>query len=115
MKLPNNYKIKLITILILWIFLIGILTLSAPGDSNVALIMMPLLVLGAAVFGSIKFIMDSVSNRLGFNTMLSSSISGTVVLALMLSALGDVRAVDLLMLLSLSILAVFYFNRTWPK
>ena len=43
------------------------------------------------------------------------SISTTVVLAVMFSALGQLSLFDITMLFFLAVIGAFYFARTWPK
>jgi hypothetical protein len=110
-------KLKYPTLLIIFLTtLLAFLMSVGPSQSNLLLTLVPLILVWIV---SYFLIMTVVTLFKKHSSILSRSIAVSfatvIMLAVMFSALGRLVLFDVVLLVVLSILGIFYLQRTWPK
>lgn len=104
----------------LLLLLVGMLLLfmmkTSPDQASLSLTLVPLVLVWGIVFVASTHL-EYVFRKVRYSYIATlSAVSATVcTLLLMFSALGSVGLFDVVLLISLAVLGVFYFRRSWPK
>jgi len=111
-RLPSG-----VTALLLLLFLILFLLFTEPSDENFSLSFIPLVLAWFVSFFTVSTVLRAFIKSMsrGMTRMISSSFASAAVLLIMFSALGQLGVFDITLLISLVVLGIFYFSRTWPK
>ena len=97
--------------------LIGFLLFSEPSESNFGLSLVPLLLLWIFIYSLLNgislYLLPGVSKFI--KNVFSTVVASVTMLAVMFSALGQLGALDIFLLVTLVLMGVFYFTKMWPK
>ncbi len=97
--------------------LLAFLLFVPPSDEHFAVSFVPLILGWLVLFFTLIAILNTVSQNGSrhMRVVISAVGASIVVLMVMFSALGELALFDTLLLISLAVVGVFYFSRTWPK
>ena len=115
-KTSKIYKPLMITMLS-GSLLVGFLLLNEPSQSNFSFSLIPLLLLWFFIYGFFSTVFCYLEAILAprIKKIVSTSMASVVVVSVMFSALGQLQVFDVILLILLVLLGIFYFSRTWPK
>jgi len=107
----------LFLIILSGILLISFLLLSEPSQSNFSFNLIPLSLLWVFIYELLNTMFCYIAKSLSYSRKKvgSTSLASLAVVSVMFSALGQLQVFDVLLLVALVLLGVFYFSRTWPK
>lgn len=107
---------RIILLLALVATLILFMMKTSPEQASLSITLVPLVLVWGIVFVAMSH-MEYVFRKVRYSYIvtLSAVIATVCTLLLMFSALGTVGLFDVVLLVSLAILGVFYFRRSWPK
>lgn len=96
--------------------LVTFILLVAPKKDTPLLTIVPLLLVWFVFYYSAQLIMSALLTGLKrVRQLVAIGSSSLVTLLVMFSALGQLAFFDVILFLSLTVLAVFYIKRTWSK
>jgi hypothetical protein len=116
-KSSKHVKTNSLALLLSCLLLFSFLLLTEPSEENFSFSLLPLILLWFVVFFLINLVLKILIHKTVLRTqkIVSTTIASTIVMAVMFSALGQLRVFDVLLLVILMSLSVFYISRTWPK
>ncbi|MBP6962045.1 hypothetical protein KBB49_00715 [Candidatus Saccharibacteria bacterium] len=99
-----------------FVLLLSFFLFTAPSENSFVLSFMPLILVWVVVFSFIM-ILSPIFGRLPKKHVktIAVTIASVVMLLIMFSALGQLAFFDIALLLTLAIVGVFYFRRSWPN
>ncbi len=99
-----------------FVLLLSFFLFTAPSENSFVLSFMPLILVWVVVFSFIM-ILRPIFGRLPKKHVktIAVTIASVVMLLIMFSALGQLAFFDIALLLTLAIVGVFYFRRSWPN
>ena len=120
MKIPVRKLVRGIGRVVILGMLVAILLIflmnTSPKQASLSITLVPLVLVWLIVFVAItqlEYLFRKV--KYSYIVTLSAVMATVCTLLLMFSALGTVGLFDVALLVSLAILGVFYFRRSWPK
>jgi len=99
-----------------FVLLLSFFLFTSPSENSFILSFMPLILVWIAVF-SLIMVLRPLFSRLPKNHVktIAVTIASVVMLLVMFSALGQLAFFDIALLLTLAVIGVFYFRRSWPN
>ena len=99
-----------------FVLLLSFFLFTSPSENSFILSFMPLILVWVVSFSFIMTLRP-LFGRLPKNHVktIAVTIASVVMLLVMFSALGQLEFFDIALLLTLAIVGVFYFRRSWPN
>lgn len=99
-----------------FVVLLAFFLFTIPSENSFILSFMPLILVWVVVF-SFVMILKPIFGRLPKKHVktIAVTIASVVMLLIMFSALGQLAVFDVALLLTLAVVGVFYFRRSWPN
>ena len=99
-----------------FVLLMSFFLFTSPSENSFILSFMPLILIWAVVFSFIM-ILKPLFGRLPktYVKAIAVTLASVVMLLVMFSALGQLVFFDIALLLTLAVVGVFYFRRSWPN
>ncbi len=109
MTLPTVFVVSFVLLLSFFLF-------TSPSENSFILSFMPLILVWVVSFSFIM-LLKPLFVRLPKNHVktIAVTIASVVMLLVMFSALGQLAFFDIALLLTLAVVGVFYFRRSWPN
>lgn len=94
--------------------IIGLFLLVNPEDKPLIYVFIPVLLLWVALFSFVRLLTEIFIDRPGkLHRVIAATGVSFAVLLFLLSGIGQLTAVDFILLLVLGVISVFYFYRAW--
>lgn len=99
-----------------FVLLLSFFLFTSPSENSFILTFMPLILVWAVMFSFIM-LLRPIFGRLPKNHVktIAVTVASVVMLLVMFSALGQLAFFDIALLLTLAVVGVFYFRRSWPN
>jgi hypothetical protein len=99
-----------------FVLLLSFFLFTSPSENSFILSFMPLILIWIVSFSFIM-LLKPIFGNLPKNHLktIAVTIASVVMLLVMFSALGQLAFFDVALLLTLAIVGVFYFRRSWPN